>query len=295
VVLALASGVLGCCGFPGWPGGRDRPAAASGDFQPGGDSGRAAEPATPGQVVVLDVALIERPGGDAFLDRELWDLGNEQGVGLETKPTLEENGLRVAQIGGLLPARLQALLTSPRSCPEPMRRLRAGADQGTVVQVGPERARLRFQAREGGLRAIDLADAVCFFEVSATPEGDRRVRLRFTPQVRHGKAEIKPRVARDPEGTLRWAVEAREPVEEFPALGWELTVGPDEYVLIGPARDRADTLGAAYFLAPSEKGPVQKLLVLRASLLADQPLGEPLRGVPPLALQASWTPPAGRR
>ena len=67
---------------------------------------RAAAPQ--GDTVYLDVALIERPAGDDFLDREVWDSSDEQGVGLEVKPILEENGLRIGQFG-LLPDRLQTL------------------------------------------------------------------------------------------------------------------------------------------------------------------------------------------
>src|SRR5262249_48061548 len=69
--------------------------------------------------VQLQGAVVERPLGDRFLNFELWELGDEQGVNLERKPVLEENGFRVCQIGGLPPAGLQALLTSPRSCPDP--------------------------------------------------------------------------------------------------------------------------------------------------------------------------------
>lgn len=295
VVLALASAAVGCCGLPGWLGGRHHPTGPAGDPQPVVEARRPAD-ASARQAVLLDVALVERPRGDAFLEGELWELGNEQGVDLETKPLLEENGLRVGQIGGILPARLQALVTSPHSCPEPTRRLRADAEQGTQVQVGGSRARLTFAVQQGAdRRAVELANAVCFLDVTPTPDGERRVRLRFTPRVRHGKAAFQPRVARDPGGALRWDVEAREPVEEFPALSWELTVGPDEYVLIGPRLDRPDTLGAAYFLGQSERGPVQKLLVLRAVPLADPSPDDTLQGAPPLALQASWTPPASRR
>jgi hypothetical protein len=86
---------------------------------------------------------------------------------------------------------------------------------------------------------------------------------------------------------LRWTVEAREPIEDFPALGWELAIRPDEYVLIGARRDRPDTLGWAYF--GTDKGNTQKLLVLRARLLSSQAIDDSLNQSPPLALQAGWT------
>jgi hypothetical protein len=278
VVLALASGVIGCCCLPDGSGGRG----------PVSDARRATE-GEPGQVILLDVALIERPRGDAFLDQELWELGNEQGMDLESKPTLEENGLHVGQIGGLLPARLQALLRSPRSCPNP-RRLQSELEQPTSVQVGPPRPQLAFQVHQGkATREVALAEANCFFEVTATPASEGRLRLKFTPLIRHGKARVQPHVEKDPDGPLRWAVEAREPIEEFPKLAWELTVGPEEYVLVGPRLDRPDSLGAAYFLTADPNRPMQKLLVLRAIQLTGQGVDETLSQAPPLALQAAWT------
>lgn len=278
MVLVLATAVLGCCGLPSWP------------APP--ESMRTAPPAPPAttsaQVVVVDVALIERPRGDSYLDQGLWDLGNEQGVDLETKPILEENGLRVGQIGGLLPARLQALLTSPRSCPNP-RRIRAELDQPAPIPVSASRSRIAFEVHHGETsRRVVLADASCFFEVTPTLEGERRVRLRFVPRIRHGQARVQPGVTRDPDGTLRWTAEAREPVEDFVPLSWELTVNPEEYVLVGGRIDRPNTLGSAYFLGEG-KGTLQKLLVLRASLLIDSGIDETLVQVPPLALQASMS------
>ena len=71
--------------------------------------------------VQLDVALIERPTGDRFLNEELWDLADEQGVAFEKKAALDDNGIRVGLIGGMPPAGLQALLTSERSCANPRR------------------------------------------------------------------------------------------------------------------------------------------------------------------------------
>ena len=110
VVLALAAGVVGCS-FTG----------SSGQGVSMADAISRITDAPSGEIVYLDVALIDQPRGDRFLNEELWELGDEQGVNLDVKPLLEENGLRICQIGGLLPAQLQALLASPRSCPDPRR------------------------------------------------------------------------------------------------------------------------------------------------------------------------------
>ena len=47
--------------------------------------------------------------------------------------------------------------------------------------------------------------------VTATPAEGNRMRVQFTPQVRYGKAEIRPEAVRGADGALRWELEARQP------------------------------------------------------------------------------------
>src|SRR5262249_53023775 len=122
-VMVLALGVTGCCFFGDRPGGpRTEVVHRPANLAPAGD------------YVFVDVAVVERPYGDHFLDQEVWEGGDEQGY-LETKALLEENGLRVCQLGGVVPAGLQALL-SPRYCPDP-RRLHGEPGKPIVLTVGP--------------------------------------------------------------------------------------------------------------------------------------------------------------
>src|SRR5688572_25631778 len=72
-------------------------------------------------VVQIDVALIERPAADAYLNSGLWQFVDEQVVVLERKAVLADNGFRVGQVGGITPAGLHDLLTSERSCANPRR------------------------------------------------------------------------------------------------------------------------------------------------------------------------------
>jgi hypothetical protein len=123
-------------------------------------------------------------------------------------------------------------------------------------------------------------------------DGENRLHLTFRPRIRHGKARLETHVARDPDGLLRWTREAREPIEDFNHLRWEVTVGTEEYVVIGARLDHPDTLGTAYFLPEGIRGGTQKLLVLRATLVRS---GEGPVSQVPLALQASLTARGSRR
>jgi hypothetical protein len=249
---------------------------------------RAAAPAE-GERMYLDVAMIEVPPGDWFVNEGLWELGDEQCVALDVKPVLEENGLRVCQIGGLLPERLQALLSARRSCPSP-RRLRAEADLPTPVQVGPRRERIDFRVLAGGgEREVKLIGARCVLEVVPAPAEDGGLALRFQPRIQHGQVRRTPRVDRDASGALSWSMEAREPVEDFPELRWAVPAGASEYVVIGARLDRENTIGPALFLADEDGPPRQRLLVLRlARQGGETPPDGALRRAPPVALQAGW-------
>src|SRR5262249_11590521 len=57
--------------------------------------------------VQMELALLECPIGDPYINRDLWTLADEQIVSPESKAALADNGFRVAQVGGIIPAELQ--------------------------------------------------------------------------------------------------------------------------------------------------------------------------------------------
>src|SRR5207253_2135701 len=68
---------------------------------------------------ILEVALIERPAGDAYINGALWDSVDEMMVDLDRRSALDDNGLRLGQLVGSPPHGFQALLLSKRSCSNP--------------------------------------------------------------------------------------------------------------------------------------------------------------------------------
>jgi hypothetical protein len=240
--------------------------------------------------VRIDVAFIERPPGDYYLNRTLWDLADEQAVDLEHKPALDDNGFRIGVIGGLLPADLLALLTSNRTCVDPHRvQLRAGGS--TPIALGAEHACCSFTLYTDGRGVpVKLANAQCLLQVEPVPADGGRTTLRFTPVVKHGRARREPRVVREASGEYRWDMEEQQAAETYGSLSWEVTVAPGEYVVIGTRLDRDDTPGQMFFLDTESEKPTQRLLVIRGGHnLPDQSPAEPgSRRSAPLALQAGW-------
>jgi hypothetical protein len=116
---------------------------------------------------------------------------------------------------------------------------------------------------------------------------DGRVTLRFTPEVRHGAPVMKPRPVQDPSGTKSWTLVRDQPTESYPWLGWDMTLRPNEFVVVGTLLDHPDTLGHRFFLHTETTAPVQRLLVIRVGRAPraeapDEPFDD---RAPPLALQ----------
>ena len=217
---------------------------------------------------------------------------SEQTLSSACKARLEDNGFRAGRVGGL-PDELRRLAESERSCANP-RRLTLHAGHPAVVVLGPPAARHAFRLLQDG-RADDAAldQAQCVLEATPRLADGGRVTLRLTPQVRHGGPTCTPRPVQGPDGLLHWDLEVRQESESYKQLAWEMTLAADDYVIVGAAADRPDTLEACAFLAADDGPPRQRLLVLRVGRTpTPAPAGPAVAGgaggkSPPLALQAA--------
>jgi hypothetical protein len=244
----------------------------------------------------MDVALIERPAGDAYLNRGLWSVTDEQVVPLEKRAALEENGFRVGQVIGLPPTELRALLKSERACVNPRRRFLAAGASASLL-LGPIQSECRFQLyKDAGPAEVVLEQAQCALVVVPTPTPDGKTRLRFTPKVEHG--DMVPHYSPAPD-QAGWVMEIKRQSYSYSDLSWEVTVSANDYLVIGACIDQPGTLGHLSFVDPPGTAPVQRLMVLRTCRSGggiDAEIAEPERtGLtdegrsPPLALQAIWS------
>ena len=210
----------------------------------------------------IRTVLIERPAGDPFLSRGLWASAGKP-LTHEQSALLARNGLRVGVLTGMVPGEFEQLITSEHATINPMHRTLQPNKPKVVPVNGPlERCSYRaFHDLAADPTPVELAAAECGLSVTARPgEGDR-VTLVCEPQVQHGdkQAWLKPS-ADGTEFTRRDA----KPLEAFPTLGFEVTLGPQDYLVVGPADEPADTLGQAFFYAATENRARQRVLVIRA-------------------------------
>jgi hypothetical protein len=242
-------------------------------------------------VVQMDVAIVETPVEDRYLDRDLWTSADEHVVPLDRKGLLEDNGFRIGLVGGLPPPGLQNLLTSARSCINPQHlEVRSGASR--AVPVGKLLPACRFELRLGEQHTpVSLERAQCMFQLVPSLTKDGRVQLHVVPQIQHGERVLIPRPAADRSG---W--EQQQPHEDYAALGWDVVLGDNDFVVIGSRYECRGTLGYESFVRMDEARPVQRVLVIRAgrknaTFDSIAPGAEEISSSrsPPLALQATWS------
>ncbi|MFO0966712.1 MAG: hypothetical protein U0793_14155 [Gemmataceae bacterium] len=237
--------------------------------------------------ITLDLAIIEKPLGDPFIDKELWRSVDDMIAGdLERKALLEKNGYRIGQVVGLTPEALQRLLKSERYCVNPRRRV---VPAGTHVTqfLGPVFPQAAFTMHEGDQATPLTLDQARFCLDIVPTIAKEKIRLAFTPRVETGERVLpfQPDVERS-----TWTLRVEKPSRAFPSLSWEVTVEPNKYVVVGTILGRPDTLGHRSF-TQDEYPPRQRLLVLRAAT-SSAPDSSPEEGLsvaagPSLASQAA--------
>lgn len=280
ILLLAAAFAVGCSGAP-------MPTAWLNRFR---SSHNLAGP----DVVQLDVALIEVPITNDRVNNELWTFIDEGSLPLEQKIAVQDSGFRVGQVGSSPPPELQELLTSKRTCREP-HRLQTLAGKGErALEIGPARAKCRFTPPGQDSQPVELQQALCSVLVQPSFESEGRIRLRMVPQIKHAGKEKTPWAPKpDRSG---WTMQIQDTPETYPACSWEVTLKPNQFLIIGARSDRPGTLGHEFFIRPDESVPVQRLLVLRASRTApaEDSTSTPAvsRGKgppPPIAAQASMS------
>jgi hypothetical protein len=253
------------------------------------DRFRAPAPPDP-NTIVIETALIERPLGDSYLCRELWQDTDELVVGLERRESLNENGLRVGQLVGTPPAGFQTLLMSPRYCSEPKRLI---VPSGTLLpkHVSPILPHASLDVMlETGKTELEVDQARFGFDVTPTLTADGRTRLVFTPKV-ETRENLLPFQA-SPEQS-RWMLRIERPSRQFPDLSWEVTLAPGQYLVVGCRPEKSASFGQYAFVQEDTAIPVQRLLVIRTNRATtpgnDLAGDEMLRtsSSPPLAVQAA--------
>jgi hypothetical protein len=247
VVVALAA--VGCFSLP-------KETAASW-FDRYGVFGGSAPPASK---VFLQTTLIDQPAGDPYLTHDLW-LTTGKPLAPDRAALLAENGIRVGLIDGNPPPEFLRLVTSELHTVRPTQLTCTPGDSKVVPVNGPvARAEFGVAAEIGTARTVfDLPAAECGLAVTPTAADGGRVKLAFEPRIQHGAKQGWLRPTADGTG---FAWRDGKPIEAFAKLGGEVTLGPKDYLLVGPTELPLGKLGGAFFVNP-DAGRM-RVLVIRA-------------------------------
>jgi hypothetical protein len=226
---------------------------------------RALDPVVGTNGIYLESVLLDRPLGDAFLDRELWaaavPVGTAEGAAL-----LTENGLRAAVLRGNPPAKFRKLLDSESET--------IGAKASTFGQraddVIPtsstiEKCKFELLPDLAASRApVELNRARFGIRVRPERADDGRVRISCEPEAQHGERKLRFRPTADSTG---FVTSEELPVVRYAKLAFDAHLGPGDFLIVGWFAEQPDTLGGALFAAEADSGPRQRVLVVRARVL----------------------------
>lgn len=215
-----------------------------------------------GDKAVFQTVLIDQPAGDPYLTHELWEASNKP-LPPDRAALLAENGLRVAIIDGNPPPAFLKLVTSEVATVRPNQGTGSLNESRPVAVNGPvPRAVFATSSEIGGERTtFDLTQAECAFSVTPTAAEDGRIRLTFEPRTQHGTRQSWLRPSGDGTG-FAW-LDAK-PGDAFPKLSFDVTLGPKEYLVLGPTASPVGKLGGTFFLDASEGRSHMRVLVIRA-------------------------------
>jgi hypothetical protein len=223
---------------------------------------RSLAPAITADSLIVESILIERPPGDAFLDREIWSSTLPVGTP-ENRSLLEENGLRAGILTGIMPTQFQTLLDTKADVVNPQRMIFNNRKDEVIPTAGPnESCNFELLADLAGKpESISLKQtrSGIFIRPQALDEG--RVKLWCEPQIQHGDRVIRYRPSED---GIQLTKFEEVPTEKYSTLGFEVILKVDDCLIIGAISEQQETLGTALFGVESNGNLRQRLIVIRA-------------------------------
>lgn len=248
---------------------------------------------TQGEKVVLRTYLLDQPAGDPYLSQELWT-SLLRPLPAEKHALLSENGLRVAQLTGNPPYQFLNLAKSDDAVVKPMEYTTLAGEPKTIALSG-SLAEASFQAfAEIGAKPgqFTLKEVETAMSVTATPLETGRVKLTLEPKVQHGSRMFgyKPNLDAT---AFTWLDQKTQ--ERFPSMKFEVTLAPEEFLIVGASETPANTLGGACFMSVSEQRARMRVLVIQAAKFQSAPVAVPGRKAPVIAAQASQPLARGQR
>ena len=209
--------------------------------------------------VLFDIALVQRPINDSFLNTELWASADEMILPVDLRENLELNGFRIGLLVGSPPEKLGQLLQSDRSCIDRRgRSVPSGVLLAQNLRESPETV-------EALLHRDKVQETVSFerplFGLDLLPNlKQQTVRLRMTPRIEAGVKSMNFKPV--PEES-KWALELKRPTKLLTDLAMEINLAPNQILIIGGRPEREGSVGYLTFVDDQSGETYQRLLIIR--------------------------------
>jgi hypothetical protein len=213
-----------------------------------------------GDRVLLDVALVQAPLGDPFLDQRVWAGADEMLFAHDKRELLKANGYRVGVLVGFPPDELARLLESERTCVD--RHGRSAPSGMTVPQVlreAKEPIDVLLQ-HAGRKETLHLEAPRLSLDLTPKRTVDGRVRVRLTPRVEGSEQVINYKPV--PE-EAKWTLETKRPGQVLTDLACDVDLLPTQILIVGCRLDHETSAGYRSLVRPDGSEPMQRLVVLR--------------------------------
>ncbi len=230
----------------------------------------------------LEIITVHCPLGDQLLNQAIWKDIDEQQFPIESRKQFSAGGLRAGILSGQLPAEISQLITAAEQQPKKISELAAR------LQTEPAVSRRQLQLYSGwhgeivasgiysslpllvqdatGVSGRTYSQAQGIFTAEAQALGERRVKLKLTPEIQYG--EPRQQWVSD-DGMLR--PQSGKPKRIFEPMAVEASLAPGQMLILTCRADRPGTLGHYFFTEPlassggEDPQMQQKLLIVRVA------------------------------
>lgn len=231
----------------------------------GGQTGQLIEP----KRCLLTVVVLSRPLRDEAINDVLWRRVDQQVVAPEARRALEANGLRVGLLTGGLPAEVDTLVKAPPPHKvEPVKYILPDGEPALIRPVPAVPQASLFLSRQGQATGKEYQDASGILRATTRYEGTSSVAVRLVPEIQHGP--VQQSIGAITNGGMyapqQFALKNGQQEETLRELTANLTLEPDQAIVVGFLPDRPRSLGA-FLLTEPEPGSdrlLQKVVLMWA-------------------------------
>ncbi|MBI1347433.1 hypothetical protein GC163_14235 [bacterium] len=223
----------------------------------------------PADAIQLQIVFVERPIDDPLVSQLIWqDIDQVGAVPPAKRQVLEDNGLRVGQVGAHPPGSVQKLLGLTQELVDPTssdqqfmrgRRLGLRSSQETEVQTidALQEYTIHYQFA-GQEEIVDYKQSRPIFKIKPVRIQEGWVRLEFTPEIHHGEGRMRPTPT-----NAGWELRGGQNTDARHALKFDVMLNNGEIAIVSGDGLKPQSFGYRCFCQVADGRRTQRVLIIR--------------------------------